>query len=192
MWFASRQSRVLWLSNRPWVLLFGWRAVQANVDIPLSIVCVPLQEWGRSHMTDFGEDCNYLFGSASQSLEFHKWALTWEKPDWRLLHGFQVILVSSHLICTTDDFAISFLHSSLVSTALWDLANSRPVHSLMLSSHLFLCLPCLVYEYTKVSDLPPSIFWSMWRHHTPYPSTVPWSLMGTVLLYTQVMTKALI
>ena len=41
---------------------------------------------------------------------------------------------------TTDDFATSFLHFPLFSTALWDLANSRPVHSLMLSSHLFLCL----------------------------------------------------
>ena len=30
---------------------------------------------------------------------------------------------------------------SLFSTALWDLPNSRPVHSLMFSSHLFLCLP---------------------------------------------------
>ena len=27
---------------------------------------------------------------------------------------------------TTDDFATSFLHSSLFPTALWDLANSRP------------------------------------------------------------------
>ena len=44
---------------------------------------------------------------------------------------------------TTDDFTPSFLHFSLFSTALWDLANSRPGHSLMLSSHLFLCLPCL-------------------------------------------------
>ena len=35
---------------------------------------------------------------------------------------------------TTDDFATSFLHFPLFSTALWDLANSRPVHSLMLSS----------------------------------------------------------
>ena len=34
---------------------------------------------------------------------------------------------------TTDDFATSFLHFSLFSTAFWDLANSRPVHSLMLS-----------------------------------------------------------
>ena len=45
---------------------------------------------------------------------------------------------------TTDDFATSFLHFSLFSTALWDLPNSRPVHSLMLSSHLFLCPPCLL------------------------------------------------
>ena len=35
---------------------------------------------------------------------------------------------------TIDDFATSFLHFSLFSTALWDLPNSRPVHSLMLSS----------------------------------------------------------
>ena len=45
---------------------------------------------------------------------------------------------------TTDDFATSFLHFSLFSAALWDLPNSRPVHSLMLSSHLFLCPPCLL------------------------------------------------
>ena len=45
---------------------------------------------------------------------------------------------------TTDDFTTSFLHFALFSTALWDLANSRPVHSLMLSSYLFLCLHCLL------------------------------------------------
>ena len=49
---------------------------------------------------------------------------------------------------TTDDFATSFLHFPLLSTALWDLADSRPVHSLMLSSHLFLCLPCLLPPFT--------------------------------------------
>ena len=38
---------------------------------------------------------------------------------------------------TTDDFATSFLHFSLFSTALWNLANSGPVNFLMLSSHLF-------------------------------------------------------
>ena len=49
---------------------------------------------------------------------------------------------------TTDDFTTSLLHFSLFSTALWDLANSRPIHSLMLSSHLFLCLPCLLPPFT--------------------------------------------
>ena len=39
-------------------------------------------------------------------------------------------------------FTTSFLSFSLFSTALWDLPNSRPVHFLMLSSHLVLCLPC--------------------------------------------------
>ena len=49
---------------------------------------------------------------------------------------------------TTDDFATSFLHFSLFSTALWDLPNSRPVHSLVLSFHLFLCLSCLLPPFT--------------------------------------------
>ena len=40
-----------------------------------------------------------------------------------------------------------FPHFSLFSTALCDLTNSRPVHSLMLSSHLFLCLPCLLTPF---------------------------------------------
>ena len=58
--------------------------------------------------------------------------------------------ISSHLPLklegrwgTTDDFATSFLHFCLFSTALWELLNSRPVHSLMLSSNLFLCPSCL-------------------------------------------------
>ena len=42
---------------------------------------------------------------------------------------------------TIDDFLTSSLHVSLFSTTLWESANSIPVHSLMLSSHLFFCLP---------------------------------------------------
>ena len=49
---------------------------------------------------------------------------------------------------TTDDFTASLLHFSLFSTALWDLVNSRPVHSLMLSSNLFFCQPCLLPLFT--------------------------------------------
>ena len=54
---------------------------------------------------------------------------------------------------TTGDFTTSFLNFSLFPTALWDLANSRPVHFLMLSFHLFFCLPCL---------LPPSLSLARW------------------------------
>ena len=48
---------------------------------------------------------------------------------------------------TTDDFSSSFLLFSQFSTALWDLANSRPVHSLRCLPSPFFCLPCF---------LPPS------------------------------------
>ena len=64
-------------------------------------------------------------------------------------------LVSSHLSLNregrrraTNDFATSFLHFSLFPNALWDLGNSRPVQSLLLSSRLFLCLPCLLPPFT--------------------------------------------
>ena len=53
---------------------------------------------------------------------------------------------------TTHDFANSFLHFPLFSTAFWDLKNSRPIHSLMLSSHLFLCLPSLLPPFTSLKD----------------------------------------
>ena len=69
--------------------------------------------------------------------------------------ALELHLISSHLSLnregcwgTTDDFATSFLHFSLFSTALWDLTNSRPVYSLRLSSHLFLSLPCLLPPFT--------------------------------------------
>ena len=51
---------------------------------------------------------------------------------------------------TTDDFATSFLRFFLFSTTL---PNSRPVHSLMLSSHLFLCLLCLLLPFTVPCEM---------------------------------------
>ena len=42
---------------------------------------------------------------------------------------------------TTLDFTTSFLHSSWFSAFHSIIFHSRPVHSLMLSSHRFLCLP---------------------------------------------------
>ena len=38
--------------------------------------------------------------------------------------------------------------NSLFSIDLWDMANIRSVHSLMLPSHLFFCQPCLLPSFT--------------------------------------------
>ena len=54
---------------------------------------------------------------------------------------------------TKDDFPTSFLHSSLFSSAPWDLAISRPLHSLMFSFHFFLCLPCLLPPFTVPCEM---------------------------------------
>ena len=56
--------------------------------------------------------------------------------------------LTARVVGEPHDFATRFLHFSLFSTALWDFPNSRPVHSLMLSSHLFLCPPCLLPPFT--------------------------------------------
>ena len=49
---------------------------------------------------------------------------------------------------TTDEFATIPFHLDLFSAALVELAKSIPVHSLMLSSHLFFCLPLFLFPFT--------------------------------------------
>ena len=49
---------------------------------------------------------------------------------------------------TTDEFAIIPFHLDLFSAALVELAKSIPVHSLILSSHLFFCLPLFLFPFT--------------------------------------------
>ena len=71
-----------------------------------------------------------------------------------------LVSVSQHIVYVCIDtslynFTTGFLHFPLFSSALLDLANFRPVHSLMLSSHLFLCLPCLLLPFT----VPCKWFW---------------------------------
>ena len=75
-------------------------------------------------------------------------------PLWMRSSHFLFILCLLHLTfnCgghwgTTDDFTTSLLHFSLFSTALSDFMYSRHVHSLMLSSHLFFCLSCLLSPF---------------------------------------------
>ena len=49
---------------------------------------------------------------------------------------------------TTDEFATIPFHLDLFSAALVELAKSIPVHSLILSSHFFVCLPLFLFPFT--------------------------------------------
>ena len=49
---------------------------------------------------------------------------------------------------TTDEFATIPFHLDLFSAALVELAKSIPVHSLILSSHIFFCLPLFLFPFT--------------------------------------------
>ena len=49
---------------------------------------------------------------------------------------------------TTDEFTTIPFHLDLFSAALVELAKSIPVHSLILSSHLFFCLPLFLFPFS--------------------------------------------
>ena len=49
---------------------------------------------------------------------------------------------------TTDEFATIPFHLDLFSAAIVELAKSIPVHSLILSSHLFFCMPLFLFPFT--------------------------------------------
>ena len=49
---------------------------------------------------------------------------------------------------TTHEFATIPFHLDLFSAALVELAKSIPVHSLILSFHLFFCLPLFLFPFT--------------------------------------------
>ena len=49
---------------------------------------------------------------------------------------------------TTDEFATTPFHLDLLSAALVELTKSIPVHSLILSSHRFFCLPLFLFPFT--------------------------------------------
>ena len=87
---------------------------------------------------------------------------------------------------TTDDFATSFLYFSLFSTALWDLANSRPVHSLMLSSHHFFRLPSLLPPFNvpcKMILAGPDEWETCPYHFSLHP--YPFSMSGFKMCHKQ-------
>ena len=67
---------------------------------------------------------------------------------------------------STDGVATIHFHPSLSSAALRESPNPIPVHSLMLSSHLFFCLPLLLAPFTVpcyVFAMPEDL--EMWPYH---------------------------
>ena len=89
--------------------------------------------------------------------------------DFRKVHHHHLSLNHEGRWGTTDDFTTNFLHFSLFSTALWNWANSRPVHSLMLSSHLFLCLPCLLPPFTVPCKMVLATYQTWWMGDMTIP-----------------------
>ena len=71
---------------------------------------------------------------------------------------------------TTDDVATIPFHPSLSSAALRESPIPIPDHSLMLSSHLFFCLPLLLASFTVpcriVFDMPEDL--EMWPYHLSF------------------------
>ena len=71
---------------------------------------------------------------------------------------------------TTDDVATISFDPSLSSAALRESPNPIPVHSLMLSSHLFFCLPLLLAPFTVlcriVFAMPEDL--EMWPYHLSF------------------------
>ena len=99
--------------------------------------------------------CCVLFGHhdrrSSKFVLYFSESVKMKQHDFRSVHAHYAYLFHHHhhnhhqslnsegRWGTADDFTISFLHFS---------ANSRPVHSLILSFHLIFCLPCLLPPFT--------------------------------------------
>ena len=68
---------------------------------------------------------------------------------------------------TTNDIATITFHPSLSSASLRESPNPIPVHSLMLSPHLFFCLPLFLAPFTVpyriVFTMPEDL--EMWPYH---------------------------
>ena len=88
---------------------------------------------------------------------------------------------------TTDDFATSFLHFFLFSTAFWDLVSFRPVHFLMLFSHLFPCLLCLLPLSPCLARWFGQTWWT-WGRTVPLQFASPYD--GQVFVWSDCLVEA--
>ena len=105
--------------------------------------------------TVFDRQSNFFFFFFGQWVTF-MWIACVTLPMWKFsTYPILSYLILSYLSCsladrwgTTVDFTTSFLHSSRFSDFCCIIFHSRPVHSLMLSSHRFLCLPLRLPPWT--------------------------------------------
>ena len=67
---------------------------------------------------------------------------------------------------TTDEFATVPFHLDLFAAALVELAKSIPVHSLILSSQLFFCLPLFLFPFTVPYAKPEAL--ETWPNHLSF------------------------
>ena len=79
------------------------------------------------------------------SLELPRWGDSKENKQYSTL--FYPITLEGRR-GTTDEFATIPFHLVLFSAAVAELAKSIPVHSLILSSHLFFCRPLFLCSFT--------------------------------------------
>ena len=113
-------------------------------------------------------------GRAFRLFFFCLWLLLLLKKDFEGLT--MSLLISSQSLKlggrrgTTDDVATIPGHLSLSSAALRESPNPIPVHSLMLSSHLFFCLPLLLAPFIVpcriVFAMPEDL--EMWPYHLSF------------------------
>ena len=83
---------------------------------------------------------------SAQQTQTHPTSGLWELV--KVLSYLIYPVVWHHRWGTTVDFTTSFLHSSWFLAFRSSIFHSRPVHSLMLSSHRFLCLPLCLPPWT--------------------------------------------
>ena len=92
-----------------------------------------------------GNYVDYESGSMTGILKQLKWESLKKRRNHSIL--FYPITLEGRR-GTTDEFATIPFHLDLFSAALVELAKSIPVHSLILSSHLFFCLPLFLFPFT--------------------------------------------
>ena len=84
----------------------------------------------------------------------------------------------------------------LLSTALWNFENARPVYSLMLSFHFFFCLPCLLPPSTvpfKIVSARPDEQKTCPYHFSLHLFMMVWrSLYGPVACWILALTSSLV